>query len=136
MGVSLEMRLAMKKIKTLVSTIINDNFIYHLNYESWGVEILIMEKTGVAFARIYWCNDDIESIYLNWLSVVPESRNKGIATQLQIIREEIGRKLGYKYAYLQVEESSWMHEWYKRRGYEDYDSLNKDENLIWMGKLL
>lgn len=131
----------MDVIKSLIQSIIGSKYIshlyiYHLNCESWGVEVLIMERNGVAFARIYWCNDDNESIYLNWLSVSPESRKKGIATELQVIREEIGRKLGYKYTYLQAEDSSWMHEWYKRRGYEDYDSLNKEENLIWMSKLL
>lgn len=126
----------MEKIKSLVQSVVSDRFICHFNQEYWGLEVLIMERNGMAFARIYWCDDDKNSVYLNWLSVVPEIRNQGVATQLQEMREEIGRRLGYENAYLQVEEGSWMHEWYKRRGYKDCDGEEKQENLIWMNKLL
>lgn len=114
--------------------LINDRFICHYSNNSWGDEVLIMEKSGLAFARAYWFNDDEKSIYLNWLSVSESARKQGIGTELQIIREEIGRKIGASCAYLQVEKDTWMHNWYKRRGYKDYK--RDDNGLIWMKKSL
>jgi len=125
----------MEKIKSLVSAIIPNHFIYHITNESWGFEVLIMGKTGNCFARAYWYHDDKDSVYLNWLTVSPESRNHGIATELQNIREEIGRKIGAKCAYLQAENESWMQSWYKRRGYLIADdNLPNEDNLVWMQK--
>jgi GNAT superfamily N-acetyltransferase len=124
----------MEKIKSLVSDIIPGHFIYYITNESWGFEVLIMGKTGNAFARAYWFHDDKESVYLNWLTVSPESRKQGIATELQNIREEIGRKIGAKCAYLQAENESWMQKWYKRRGYKECENTSIEENLIWMQK--
>jgi GNAT superfamily N-acetyltransferase len=125
----------MERIKALVSKIIPDSFIYHITNESWGFEVLIMGKTGNSFARAYWYHDDKDSVYLNWLTVSQESRKQGIATELQKIREEIGRKIGAKCAYLQAENQSWMQSWYLRRGYliADDNQPNED-NLVWMRK--
>lgn len=124
----------MEKIKPLVSAIIPDRFIYHITNESWGFEVLIMGKTGNSFARAYRYHDDDTTVYLNWLTVSPESRKQGIATELQNIREKIAKKLGAKYTYLQAENESWMHKWYKRRGYEDCKNTAIEENLVWMQK--
>ena len=124
----------MEKLNALVSNIINDRFIYHIAKESWGFEVLIMGKTGNAFARVYWYYDDDTTVYLNWLSVSAESRKQGIGTELQNIREEIAKKLGAKHTYLQAENESWMHEWYKRRGYQDCENTAIEENLVWMQK--
>lgn len=111
-------------------------YISHLKTESWGASILIMEQTGKAFSRIYWFNDDNTTVYLDWLSVSTEFRHQGIGTQLQEMREEIGRKLGAKTSCLWVQKDSWMHDWYKRRGYKDCGNYEKEENAIWMQKTL
>jgi GNAT superfamily N-acetyltransferase len=95
-----------------------------------------MEKHGFAFAHAYWYHDDKSTINLNWLSVSESSRKKGIGTELQEIREEIGRKLGASVSSLQVEKGSWMHDWYKRRGYEYLREDDNDNNLVWMSKTL
>jgi N-acetylglutamate synthase-like GNAT family acetyltransferase len=124
----------MEKIKLLVSDIIPSRFIYHMTKESWGFEVLIMEKEGDAFARAYWYHDDNDGMYLNWLTVSMELRKQGIGTELQNIREEIAKKLGAKYTYLQAENGSWMREWYKRRGYKDCENTIIEENLVWMQK--
>lgn len=115
---------------------INDRFIYHSNTESWGSSVLIMEKSGKAFGRIYWYNDDSTTVYLDWLSVDIEVRRQGIGTQLQEIREKIGKSLGAVTSCLFVKKDSWMHGWYKRRGYSDIKEHDYQEGFIWMEKLL
>lgn len=117
-----------------INKIIGRNFIYHLKTECFGASIFIMKKDGKAFSRIYWYDDDSTTVYLDWLSVDDEVRNRGIGTELQKIREEIGIKLGAIYSRLLVEKNKWMHEWYKRRGYVDYKDYDKD--WVWMQKSL
>jgi N-acetylglutamate synthase-like GNAT family acetyltransferase len=120
--------------------ILNSNtqlrFISHSTDHSWGKSILIMEENGNAFARVYWYFDDNLSVCLDWLSVSENSRRNGIGTKLQEIREKLGTELGATTSYLWVEKGTWMHEWYKRRGYEDYKDNEKEKNAIWMQKSL
>jgi GNAT superfamily N-acetyltransferase len=95
-----------------------------------------MEKTGKAFARLYQYNDDTTTVCLDYLSVDFEIRRKGIGTELQEIREKIGRSLGADTACLWCRKDTWMHDWYKRRGYEDWKDNEDEENAIWMKKSL
>ena len=104
--------------------------------QSWGDSILIMEKKGKAFGRIYWYHDDNTTVYLDWLNVDPKFRSMGIGTELQKIREEIGRCLGAKFSCLWVEKGTWMHYWYYRSGYMDWKDHKIEQNAIWMRKLL
>lgn len=115
---------------------IKHRFIIHFISDSWGESILLMESNGKAFARIYWYNDDKTSVYLDWLSVNPEIRRKGIGTELQKLRERIGLELGATTSFLWVIKDSWMHDWYLRRGYVDYKDHNNEQNTIWMRKSL
>jgi GNAT superfamily N-acetyltransferase len=117
-----------------IAEIIDDRFIFHTTKEKWGFEVLIMGTYGQCFARAYWYNEDKESFYLNWLSVSPEDRKKGLGTELQIIREKIAKLVGAKFTYLQVEQNSWMHNWYERRGYLTEDNPPNEDNLVWMRK--
>ena len=111
-------------------------FIFHHVTALWGESILIMEREGRAFCRIYWYNDDSTTVCLDWLSVDAEVRKQGIGTRLQEIREEIGKNRGATFSCLQVEKNSWMHAWYKRRGYADWVDNESEENTIWMKKSL
>jgi GNAT superfamily N-acetyltransferase len=115
---------------------ISVRYIFHQSESDWGGSILIMEKHGKAFARIYWFNDDKTIVYLDWLYVNEEARKKGIGKELQEIREEMGRKLGAITVCLWVDKDSWMHEWYQRRGYEDWKINKNQNNAIWMSKSL
>jgi GNAT superfamily N-acetyltransferase len=115
---------------------VGTRFISHFNTNSWGDEILIMEKKGKAFARVYWYYDDLKTIYLDWLTVSEDERKKGLGTHLQQIRENIGRRTGATTSCLWVEKNTWMHEWYKRRGYVDWKDNDNHENAVWMKKSL
>lgn len=125
-----------KRQPHLININVSSRFISHLKTESWGSSILIMEKNGKAFGRLYWYSDDNSTIYLDMLSVDIERRKQGIGTELQQLREEIGRNLGATSCYLWVQKNTWMHNWYKRRGYEDWQVYVQEENSIWMRKLL
>lgn len=95
--------------------------------------IYIMHKNGKAFA----CVSDMEdgkTIYLNSLYVDESIRNQGIGTKLQEIREQIGVNSGAKYYRLIVFIGSWMHEWYKRRGYYDLFMCEEDDDYMCMQK--
>ena len=121
-------------VKSFLIDLFNVRFIIHVKTENLEDSILIMEESGKAFCRVYKFNDDPTTIYLDWLSVDPEMRNKGLGTTLQEIRESIGKHLGYTKACLWVEIGSWMHEWYKRRGYQDWIKHKSESNAIWMRK--
>jgi|GEM_PF-1111550 len=120
----------------LALTCLDSRFISHFYPGDLTSEILIMEKHGNAFARIYWYNDDNETVYLDWLSVDPKFREQGIGKDLQLIREGMGVCLGAKTSCLWVNKDTWMHEWYKRRGYEDWFDRKEQENTIWMRKVI
>lgn len=115
---------------------LNPDFIFHCSPSPWGGSILIMEKYGKAFGRIYWFNDDNTTVYLDWLSVDEDIRRQGVGTKLQIMREKMGVELGAATSCLWVVKDTWMHDWYKRRGYEDGMDYNGEENAIWMNKSL
>ena len=108
--------------------------IFHKACYWWGAEVMIMEKHGKAFSRVYWYFDDPTTVYLNWLSVDKSERHKGLGTKMQELREQIGIDKGATKSCLWVKRDSWMHEWYKRRGYEDWKEYEDDENMIWMIK--
>jgi len=115
---------------------IPDNYISHILSETWGNAILIMEKEGKAFGRIYWYHDDNPTVYLDNLSVEYKFRKQGLGTKLQKIRENIGICLGANTSCLWVKKDVWMYEWYKRREYIDFQNYSDEENAIWMKKSL
>lgn len=119
----------------VVLSVINDKYIFHNSEDDEGYYVIIMERTGLAVARVYQYKDDLSSIYLDSLSVNNVIRNHGIGTELQEIREKIGILSGATRSFLAVKIDSWMHEWYKRRGYTNYQKHN-DPQLIWMYKIL
>lgn len=112
------------------------NYVTHHKTNAWGKEKLIMESGGCAFARVYWFNDDVNTIFLGSLSVEDWARSQGIGTHLQEMREKLGRELGYRFSCLWVKKDTWMYDWYKRRGYEDFKIHEEEENAVWMKKQL
>lgn len=126
----------MKKYIQSIILSIPDRYIVHYLNSHDSEHILIMEKNGIAFARICWYHNDTDNIYLSYLSVEEKFRKTGIGTELQDIRENIGIKIGSLFANLCVERYSWMYEWYKRRGYEDNIADKNDPDYIWMKKQL
>ena len=127
-------------LNTIVNQSICDNFIIHTTQESWGFTVMIMEKRGIAFCRLYCYNDDSTTAYLDMLDVDVKYRRQGLGTKLQKMREEIAINLKCKNTCLWVESETWMIDWYKRRGYSYYSDYKDDsgyiKNAVWMKKEL
>ena len=117
-------------------SIVKSPFIYHVSPVDWGHAIFIMEKHGHAFGHLYLYDDDDTVVYLSCLSVDEEFRNKGLGTKLQEMREEMGVLLGASVSCLLVRDGTWMHDWYKRRGYVDFKADEDEDNSTWMRKVL
>jgi hypothetical protein len=98
--------------------------------------IYIIEEHGISICKMSWYNDNSNIIYLDLLSVNSDSRNKGIATDLQRISEYIGHYLGANTSCLTVEKQTWMHDWYKRIGYVDWKDNENDSDWILMKKYI
>lgn len=127
--------MTIEKLKQKIPSSIFQDFIYHFNKTDWGYSIRLMEKRGLAFSRVYWYNDDNTTVYLDSLSVNESIRKQLIGTRMQEVREMIGIMIGATSSCLSVSINSWMHSWYKRRGYYD---LCPDETgkYVWMKKQL
>ncbi len=95
-----------------------------------------MDIDGITLCRIYWYNDR-KSLFMDNLDVSEDHRGKGYGTYLQEYREERARQMGYKQTMLWVKRSSWMAEWYVRRGYVYHSEYeDKSEDAVWMKKVL
>jgi ribosomal protein S18 acetylase RimI-like enzyme len=125
-------------LKEKLLPIINENtrYMFHINIDTLFSSIYIMENTGKALSRMYWYHDDKTTIYLDTLSVDENIRQQGIGTNLQKIREDIGIILGADTSCLFVKKDTWMHQWYKRRGYIDFKPYDDDDTYLWMKKIL
>lgn len=99
------------------------------------IETLTIKADGVAEASVYWYLDDSSTVYLSNLVVYPQFRNKGIGKKLQVIREQIGKDLNANTSCLWVKNKTWMHEWYKKRGYSDLKD-HEQKGFVWMSKSL
>lgn len=96
--------------------------------------VLLMTSNGVGVARVYQYSDDQESVILDMLHISKESRGHGLGKRLIEIQENIGKALGVKSLYIQVERGSWMEGWYERIGYK-FDKVNEeDKKWVWMKK--
>ena len=122
------------QLSDYLSKTVNNRFISHTSKTDWGGSILIMEKNGRAFARTYWFNDDDKTIYFDWLSVDESERGNGIATELLNAHIETAKLYNIE-SMLWVEKGSWIHDWYKRKGYQDFKDNEKEINAIWMRML-
>ena len=124
----------MQELSNTLLSIISHHFILHTSENEWGSSILIMEKSGKAFCRTYWFNDDNSTIYFDWLSVDKSERGNGIATELLNAHIEVAKIFEVETC-LWVKKETWMHKWYKRKGYTDFKDYKEENNAIWMKML-
>lgn len=101
-------------------------------HETWG-DIIELANNNVS-GNLYWYHDDNKNIYISSLKVKTNIKQQGFGTKLLDNIEKIGKCLGATFSCLWVEKNSWMQEWYKRKGYEDY--IDKNKKYIWMKKRL
>jgi len=118
------------KITDCLKKSLGGNFILHNSITNWGGSVLVMERSGIAFARTYWFNDN-DHIYFDWLSIDEVNRNNGIATKLLNAHIDISKQLGVN-SYLWVEDNTWIKDWYIRNGYTYHSKHQTEPNSIWM----
>jgi GNAT superfamily N-acetyltransferase len=119
------------QIKNYLQEIGEDKFIYHSSDSDWGWSVMVMEKSGKAFARTYYLNETNNTIYFDWLSVDDEYRKKGLATELLNQHIKTAEYFNLE-SMLWVDRNSWKEEWYKRKGYVYYSEYNYKS--VWMIK--
>lgn len=108
-------------------------FILHSSQESWGGSVLIMEKKGRAFCRTYWYADDNSTVYFDWLSVDKDAQKRGLATKLLNAHIKTAGENGVA-SCLWVKKGTWVHEWYKRKGYVSFKDNENEVNGVWLRK--
>lgn len=115
-----------------IKKLLGDKFIYNYTKEDWGDAVVIMEQTGIGMCRAYRYKDDALSIYFDWLSVHPNSRKQGLATELISVLHQLAKQLNAQYCYLWVKKDTWVADWYKRLGYEYYSENEDEPGCIWL----
>lgn len=100
-----------------------------------SIESIRVELNKKSSARIYQYSDDNASVYFENIRVDSEFQRKGLGTRLLRMLEVFGKSLGATESYLWVRKDSWMHEWYRRKGYTDFKE-HQVTNFIWMKKHL
>lgn len=88
----------------------------------------------IASGRVYQYEDDTTSACLSDLNVDAKERKKGFGTEVLKMLECIGTAWGAQKLFLWADKRAWMHEWYKRKDYEDFAPYEDDENFVWMIK--
>lgn len=89
---------------------------------------------GCSKADIYSHRGQSVAVFKN-VKVDRRKRRKGYGNELLTTLENIARALGYDSCVLWTDRSAWMHDWYKRRGYEDYADYDEPAS-VWMWKPL
>lgn len=96
----------------------------------WGKKTYIALAGGLALCGISIDDIDTRIGWLHDVVVNPSVRRKGYGNMLLEIAKEQARKQGCLYLHLWVELDSWMEEWYKRHGFEQYGISLKDKQNI------
>jgi GNAT superfamily N-acetyltransferase len=106
-----------------------------VNYTQWGTIRYYTEWSRFRFA-MYNYDDDESTEYLSNVYVEKDYRGHGIGNGILKMAEDEASLLGSKYLMLRALKDSWMHDWYKRHGYEDFQIDEDFPEFIWMKKEL
>lgn len=98
----------------------NNKFIYHLNKWWWGFSVKVITEDAHGFVSIQFDDSMPKTCYVSNLSVIEESRNKGIATLLLNECEKLAKQYNRNEIRISAEKNSWVKQWYKKLGYKIY----------------
>lgn len=85
---------------------------------------------------LYMYDDDENTMYLSNIFVKRSERNQGLGDSILMSADELARRVNAKQIILTVKDDSFMHNWYKRRGYEDLEDNYERRGYVWMIKHL
>lgn len=83
---------------------------------------------------IYRYDDDLDTVYLSNVFVNEQLRRRGLENIILQMTNDIAKKLLANTICLKVKEGTFVHEWYKRHGFEDLCKDNEDIEFMWMRK--
>jgi len=106
------------------------DFILHERDEDFGNSIIIMEKTGKSYGRIYWYTDNELVCYLAGLSVDKNFLGKGFGNQLLKKLESIAIERKALTIHLWVKKNSWQYKWYNRNGYVYFGEFDSEHDWL------
>lgn len=118
--------------ETAVTAAKLSGYMAHTQKHKWGWSAMIMEPEGCAFCRVYRYKGYRKSIYLDWLSVRPESQKGGMGSLLLNAATEIGFLMNADYVYLWTTRGTWVHKWYTRKGFCYFMDKEHEDNAIWL----
>lgn len=109
------------------------DIIRHENVWQWGKTITLVGDDGKAIVKMSFENDDPGVCFISDLSVVPDVRRQGLATQLMRVCERICSDMGIFRLDLDSVLVDWVQDFYKKLGYV---RIREENGLLHMYKLL
>ena len=104
----------------------------HINQWSWGTTIVVISEGAKAIAKVHFFTEDMQPVcYISGVSVLPEYRRQGLATELLKYCEGLCRERGEKNIYLDSE--PYCRSLYEKIGYQ---VVSEDDELIHMRKTI
>lgn len=109
------------------------DFIAHENTWPWGDSIELVSTKGVACVHMSFEKAEPGVCYISGLSVIPEYRRQGYATQMMSICEQMCEERGVFRIDLNSVLIDYVQDFYHKLGYKDIEESN---DLMRMYKLI
>ena len=81
-----------------------------------------------------WYTDRTEDLILTNVWVKPEYRGKGFGNEILRLAEEAAKLGCFKQLFVKVGYATWQSVWYKRHGFEFFETDKYDINYVWLVK--
>lgn len=91
------------------------NYTLHTNEWTWGISINVISENAIAIARISIANETKENAWIEGVSVLPNYRHKGYATNLLKYCENICKQHGVKR--IDLDSEAYCSSLYEKIGY-------------------
>lgn len=109
------------------------NFVAHVNKWPWGETINLISSRAEACVCLSFVDDNPGVCFLSGLSVLPEHRCKGFATEIVSVCEQMCEEKGIFRIDLHSVKTDYVQEFYKKQGYLP---IKEENGLIQMYKII
>lgn len=109
------------------------NFIVHSNDWPWGKSMMVISSRAEACVQLSFEDSNPGVCFLSGLSVLPEQRRRGFATEIIGVCEQICEQMGVFRIDLNSVLTDYVQEFYKRLGYLP---IKEENGLMMMYKII